>query len=65
MTKHGKAAVIVLAAEEYERLAKAMRSKGRLVQFLAKSPLARAGVRLEGGREYSRSTDVSPCLKRR
>ena len=52
VTRHGKAAVVVLPAEDYDRL-RAPR-KGSLVQFLAQSPLAGAGIRIGRRRDFGR-----------
>ena len=58
VTKHGKTAVVVLAAEEYDRLARPPAGKGTLVQFFAKSPLAKAGLRFDRERDYGRNIDL-------
>jgi prevent-host-death family protein len=56
VTKHGRAAVVVVAAEEYDRLS--MPKRGSLVQFFAKSPLRGSGIRLDRGRDYGRAVDL-------
>ena len=43
ITKHGRTTAVVVAAEEWER--KAQR-KGNLAEFLASSPLRRAGFKI-------------------
>ena len=55
VTKHGRTAVVVLAAAEYERLSNAKARKGSLAQFFAASPLAGSGIHLERKRDYGRS----------
>jgi hypothetical protein len=47
VTKHGRSAVVVLPAEDYERLSKAKARQGSLAQFFADSPLAGSGVQLD------------------
>jgi prevent-host-death family protein len=54
VTKHGRTAVVVLPAEEYERLSQARTREGSLVQFFANSPLAGSGIRLDRGRTGDR-----------
>jgi antitoxin Phd len=56
VTKHGKEAVMVLSAEEYERLSKAR--AGSLAQFFADSPLAGSGIDLERVRDYGRNVEL-------
>jgi antitoxin Phd len=46
VTRRGKEAVVVLAAEEFERL-KRRKRKTSLVQFFAESPLVGSGIDLE------------------
>lgn len=53
ITRHGREAVVVVPAEEYERLSS--RRKESLVQFFAHSPLAGSGIRLERERDYGRT----------
>ena len=57
VTKHGRTAVVVLPAEEYERLSRARAREGSLVQFLANSPLAGSGIRLDRERDRGRTGD--------
>ena len=58
VTKHGRTAVVVLPAEDYERLTAAKARKGSLAQFFAESPLAGSGVQLRRKREYGRTVDL-------
>jgi prevent-host-death family protein len=54
VTKHGRTAMVVLPAEEYERLSKPKARQGSLVQFFAESPLAGSGIRLDRPRDFGR-----------
>lgn len=58
VTRHGRAAVVVLPAEEYERLLNAHAQKGSLVRFFADSPLAGSGIQLERQRDYGRTVEL-------
>jgi antitoxin Phd len=58
VTRHGRAAVVVLPAEEYERLSKARTGQGSLARFFAESPLAGSGIRLERPRDFGREVDL-------
>lgn len=58
VTKHGRTAVIVLPAEEYERLLSAHAHKASLARFFADSPLAGSGIQLERQRDYGRTVDL-------
>jgi prevent-host-death family protein len=55
VTKHGRTAVVVLPAEEYERLSRSKARQGSLVQFFADSPLAGSGIRLDRPRDLGRA----------
>src|SRR3954466_9680089 len=55
VTKHGRTAVVVLPAEEFERLSRSKTHQGSLVQFFADSPLAGLGIRLERQRDFGRT----------
>ena len=57
ITRHGKEAVVVLPAEEFERLS-GRRHRGSLVEFLAKSPLAGSGIELKREKDYGRPVDL-------
>ena len=58
VTKHGRTAVVVLPAEEYERLSKPKGRPGSLVQFFAESPLAGSGIQLDRPRDYGRAVKL-------
>jgi antitoxin Phd len=53
VTRQGKEAVVVLGAEEFERLKRRHR-KTSLVQFFAESPLVGSGIDLERKPDYGR-----------
>lgn len=55
VTKHGRTAVVVLPAEEYERLSNSKARRGSLAQFFADSPLAGSGVQLDRPRDFGRA----------
>ena len=58
VTKHGRTAVVVLPAEEYERLSRAKTHPGSLVRFFAESPLAGSGIQLDRQRDFGRAIDL-------
>jgi prevent-host-death family protein len=58
VTKHGRAAVVVLPAEEYERLSRPVAPQGSLVEFFANSPLAGSGIQLDRERDFGRTVDL-------
>jgi hypothetical protein len=58
VTKHGRTAVVVLPAEEFERLSGAKARQGNLVQFFAESPLAGSGIQLDRDRDFGRMVDL-------
>ncbi|MEO8371510.1 MAG: type II toxin-antitoxin system prevent-host-death family antitoxin, partial [Candidatus Solibacter sp.] len=58
VTKHGRTAVVVLPAEEYERLSKAKTQQGSLVRFFADSPLAGSGIQLDRKRDFGRAINL-------
>ena len=58
VTRQGKDAVVVLTAEEFERLTARSRQPGSLVRFFAESPLARAEVNLERSPDYGREVEL-------
>ncbi|MFY9675758.1 MAG: type II toxin-antitoxin system Phd/YefM family antitoxin [Terriglobales bacterium] len=53
VTRQGKEAVVVLGAEEFERLKRKNR-KTSLLQFFAESPLVGSGIDLERKPDYGR-----------
>ena len=58
VTRQDKEAVVVLPAEEFERLQARSEQPASLVQFFAESPLATAGIDLERKREYPRGVEL-------
>jgi len=58
VTKHGRTAVVVLPAEEYERLSRARTRQGSLVKFFADSPLAASGIQLDRKRDFGRAINL-------
>ena len=58
VTRHGKEAVVVVPAEEFERMSGRTRRPKSLVEFFAKSPLAGSGIDLERTRDYGRPVDL-------
>lgn len=54
VTKHGREAVVILAAEEYARLARSETRKGSFAEFFAASPLRGSGIDLERPRDFGR-----------
>jgi prevent-host-death family protein len=51
ITRHGKEAVVVVSAEEWERKTK---RKGNLAEFLAASPLRGSGLQVERLEDHPR-----------
>lgn len=58
VTRQGKDAVVVVAAEEFQRLRAQSRRPEGLVEFFAKSPLAGANLELDRPRDYGREIDL-------
>jgi prevent-host-death family protein len=58
VTRQGKDAVVVVAAEEFQRLKARSRQPESLVEFFAKSPLAGANLELDRPRDYGREVDL-------
>jgi prevent-host-death family protein len=54
ITRHGKEAVVMLPAEEFERLTDRSRQPRSLVEFFSASPLSRSGIRLDRKPDYGR-----------
>jgi hypothetical protein len=50
--------VVVLSAEQYDRLSSPLARKGSLAQFFAKSPLAKVRLDLDRPRDYGRAIDL-------
>ena len=57
ITRHGKEAVVVIQAEEFERLSGRKR-QGSLVKFFAESPLAGSGIDLSRAPDFGRPVDL-------
>lgn len=55
VTRHGRTAAVVVAAEEWERKAK---RTGNLAEFLASSPLRHSRLRLERRKDRPRKVDL-------
>jgi len=58
VTRQGKEAVVVLPAEEFERLQARSRQPRSLVQFFAESPLAKVTIDLERKPDYGRTVEL-------
>jgi antitoxin Phd len=58
VTRQGKDAVVVVSAEDFERLKRRSRQPESLVEFFAKSPLAGANLDLERTDDYGREIDL-------
>jgi antitoxin Phd len=58
VTRQGKEAVVILPAEEFERLTERTRQPRSLVKFFLESPLAGSGVNLERKPDYGRKVDL-------
>jgi antitoxin Phd len=58
VTRQDKEAVVVLPAEEFERLRGRSRQPQSLVQFFAESPLAKIKIDLERRPDYGRAVEL-------
>lgn len=58
VTRQGKEAVVVVPAEEFERLTRRNPQPRSLVQFFRESPLAQSGVNLERKPDYGRKVEL-------
>lgn len=58
ITRQGKEAVVVLPAEEFERLQGRQKQPQSLVKFFAESPLARVPIDLDRKPDYGRAVDL-------
>jgi antitoxin Phd len=54
VTRQGKEAVVILPAEEFERLSMRSRQPQSLVEFFADSPLAKVKINLKRKRDFGR-----------
>ena len=58
VTRQNKEAVVILPAEEFERLLTRSRQPRSLYEFFAHSPLAKAKIDLERDVDYGREIDL-------
>ena len=58
VTRQGKEAVVVLSAEEFERLQARSRQPASRVDFFAESPLVKASINLERKPDYGRKVEL-------
>lgn len=58
VTRHDREAVVVLPAEEFERLTARARQPRSLVEFFARSPLAGVNLDLKRTPDYGRAVDL-------
>lgn len=58
VTRQGKEAVVILPAEEFERLVRRARQPNSLVEFFARSPLVGSGISLERDSDSGREIDL-------
>jgi len=58
VTRQGQEAVVILPAEEYDRLNTRSRQAVNLVKFFAESPLRHAGLKLQRRPDYGRETEL-------
>jgi antitoxin Phd len=58
VTRQGKEAVVIIPAEEFERLTARRKQPQSLSQFFAESPLAEAGLDLERLPDYGRKVEM-------
>ncbi|MFZ0801461.1 MAG: type II toxin-antitoxin system Phd/YefM family antitoxin [Terriglobales bacterium] len=58
VTRQGKEAVVILPAEDFERLTERTCQPRSLVKFFAESPLVGSGINLERKPDYGRKVDL-------
>lgn len=58
VTRQGKEAVVIMPAEEFERLSARSHEPRSLSEFFARSPLAKADIDLEREPDYGREIDL-------
>jgi prevent-host-death family protein len=58
VTRQGKEAVVIVPAEEFERLTERARQPRSLARFFAESPLAKAGLKLHRKADYGRKVEL-------
>lgn len=56
--EHGREAVVVISADEYERLTRSKARKGSLSGFFAASPLRGSGIDPDRPREFGRDMQL-------
>ena len=58
VTRQEKEAVVILPAEEFERLSARSRQPQSLVRFFAESPLAKVKINLKRKRDFARKIEL-------
>jgi len=58
ITRQEKEAVVMLPAEEFENLTARARQPRSLVEFFAKSPLAKSGIKVKRTKDYGREVEL-------
>jgi antitoxin Phd len=58
VTRQGKDTVVILPAEEFERLTQRTRQPKSLVKFFAESPLVGSGANLKRKADYGRKVEL-------
>jgi antitoxin Phd len=58
VTRQGKEAVVIVPAEEFERLTARAQQPHSLVKFFADSPLSKAGPNLDRKPDYGRKVEL-------
>jgi prevent-host-death family protein len=58
ITRHGRDTVVVVAADEFDRLTRRSKQPESLVEFFRKSPLVGSGIDLERERDFGRDIEL-------
>ncbi|HEY1524976.1 MAG TPA: type II toxin-antitoxin system Phd/YefM family antitoxin [Candidatus Angelobacter sp.] len=58
VTRQGKEAVVIIPAEDFERLTARSKQPERLSEFFAQSPLAKANLNLERTPDFGRKIEL-------
>jgi prevent-host-death family protein len=58
ITRHGRDTVVVVAADEFDRLTRRSKQPESLVEFFRKSPLVGSGINLERERTVGRKVEL-------
>lgn len=58
ITRHGRDTVVMVAADEFDRLSRRSKQPESLVEFFRKSPLVGSGINLERERTFSRKIEL-------